>query len=257
MRKISSRRVLLAVFLVTAFVATAAAAEPLDRAAEVARHRQALDDAKVTARIDNLKILSRSGIADEALFDEIERRLLERYTSRNEEPLELDETAWLAEALGLSGLEKYRATLNKVAAGAPLEKVGKHAREAAADLEIAAKRNAAIARRYPEAQGLALEHELLYNRLRSDDRKLRKDAAKMICRSSPQAPLLYETMAERLRAGYASERDEQAVDELAWYCKALAVSGLPEHRDLVKKVAKGAGEEKLQEVAQEIVEQKR
>lgn len=239
--------------------AISASAQQLDRSAEIARYRQGLDAAETKARIDNLKNISGSGIMDEELFDEIELRLLGRYISRNDEPMYVDETSWQAKALGASGLDKYRATLKKIAMEAPLEKVRRHAAEAEANIEVFAKRNADRSKQFPEAAGLTTEQTLLYSMLRSEDRTLRKDAAKIISRTSPQIPLLFETMAERVRSGYQSVTDEQAeeVDEIAWYCIALAASAQPVHREIIKQVAKGTTSKKLFRVTTGILEKER
>ncbi len=62
--------------------------------------------------------------------------------------------------------------------------------------------------------------------LASESIKVRIDAAKYIVRYRIEDPALFETMKDRLAGGYAqNQTNHHHMDEMAWYCKAIAVSG--------------------------------
>ncbi|MCF6209258.1 MAG: hypothetical protein L3J88_03685 [Gammaproteobacteria bacterium] len=71
--------------------------------------------------------LSWKGISDPRIYDLMEAQLLHGYTERGHAIVE--QMSWLAKGLALSGLDKYRQTLEKVAAEAPSQKLKKHAKK--------------------------------------------------------------------------------------------------------------------------------
>jgi len=74
--------------------------------------------------------------------------------------------------------------------------------------------------------------------LESSDMKTRTDAAKLISRSGLTDPLLFDTIEKKLLQGYTQKQGNQKyMDEMAWYCKALASSGNPVYEETLRKVA--------------------
>jgi hypothetical protein len=74
--------------------------------------------------------------------------------------------------------------------------------------------------------------------LESGSMKTRTDAAKLISRSGLKDPVLFDAVEKRLLKGYTrNQGDHRHMDEMAWYCKALASSGNLSYEDTLRKVA--------------------
>ena len=64
-------------------------------------------------------------------------------------------------------------------------------------------------------------------------------------------PRLYARLAALLKEGYAGAVDADPVDEMAWFCKALAASGDADYRPLLQEVAAHAPTDKLKHYAEQ------
>ncbi|MEA2059522.1 MAG: hypothetical protein U9P10_03155 [Thermodesulfobacteriota bacterium] len=82
--------------------------------------------------------------------------------------------------------------------------------------------------------------------LKSERIKTRIDSAKYITRSGLIDPLLFETIKNKLLTGYIhNQTNPKHMDEMAWYCKALASSGNMAYSDTLREVARTTANEKL------------
>lgn len=90
--------------------------------------------------------------------------------------------------------------------------------------------------------------------LDSTSRSARIDAAKRINHAGLTDGLLYDKVAALLRAGYVEAVEANAVDEMAWLCKALAASGDARHQPLLEEVATRASNVKLQKYARQSID---
>ncbi len=92
--------------------------------------------------------------------------------------------------------------------------------------------------------------------LESTSRSARIDAAKRITQAGLTDGVLYDKVAALLQAGYGEAVEANAVDEMAWLCKALAASGDTRHQPLLEEVATLAPNVKLQKYARQSIDPK-
>jgi len=86
--------------------------------------------------------------------------------------------------------------------------------------------------------------------LKSPNSNDRLDASKRIFRVSLQDPEVFEMVNSILLKEYKSEpKGRQSIDELAWHCKVLSISGDEKYRDSLKEVATNAKSSKLKKHA--------
>ena len=98
------------------------------------------------------------------------------------------------------------------------------------------------------------EAAALLNGLESTSRSARIDAAKRITQAGLTDGALYAKVATLLQAGYGEAVEANAVDEMAWLCKALAASGDTRHQPLLEEVATQAPNVKLQKYARQSID---
>lgn len=98
------------------------------------------------------------------------------------------------------------------------------------------------------------EAAALMKGLESTSRGARIDAAKRITQAGLTDGALYDRVAVLLQAGYGEAVEANAVDEMAWLCKALAASGDTRHQPLLEEVATRAPNPKLQKYARQSID---
>ena len=98
------------------------------------------------------------------------------------------------------------------------------------------------------------EAAALMKGLDSTSRSARIDAAKRITQAGLTDSALYDKVAMLLQAGYGEAIEANAVDEMAWLCKALAASGDTRHQPLLEEVATQAPNVKLQKYARQSID---
>jgi len=98
------------------------------------------------------------------------------------------------------------------------------------------------------------EAAALMKGLESTSRSARIDAAKRITQAGLTDAVLYDRVAALLQAGYVEAVEANAVDEMAWLCKALAASGDTRHQPLLEEIATQAPSPKLQKYARESID---
>lgn len=219
-----------------------------DRTTEVQGYVEALQSNNIGARITALKKITNSGLSDRPLFDSVQARLLGGYGVDPGNDEGVDEVSWMCKALASSGIPDYKDTLAKVAREAPSQKVRNYAQQSLGLVDGYAERNALLSKQTAETQGLPPEVARLVSMVRAPDPRLKKDAAKVITRSSFREPRLFDAVSEELLAGVKRSEDS---DTLAWLCKALAASGDRKYRAVLEQVLQGAGDEKLRKYARQ------
>jgi hypothetical protein len=95
------------------------------------------------------------------------------------------------------------------------------------------------------------EVKALMTGLDSGSSSQRVKASKLITRSGIVDQDLYEKVAALLKAGYAEGIESDHVDEMSWLCKALAASGDPQYKTLLREIAEQAPSVKLQHYAEQ------
>ena len=228
-----------------------------DRSQEVANYISKLQSNSRQNRIEAAKRITHSGLTDPELFDLINAELLNRYQSErgaNEKTyhLHIDEMSWLCKALASSGNTSYKETLQRIADTTSNPKLKKYALQSLRLIDEYAQRNAIMVQtRYAEAD-MSPEVVRYINMLKSDDIKAKKDAAKSISRSNITDKRLFDVVNEELLKGYqVNTRDRHHTDTMAWLCKALAASRMPEYKATLRTVIATSSSPKLKKYALE------
>ncbi len=223
-----------------------------DRSAEAQALAEAFRSNSMANRIAALKKVTNSGLTDSALFEAIRARLADDYRVDPSNDKAVDEVSWMCKALASSGNPEYKELLGKVAADAPSEKVRNYAQQSRGLVDEYAERNAQLAKRSAETEGLTPEVARLVNMLRAPDFRLKKDAAKMITRGNYREPRLYAVVSDELVTGTrAGGVDKDKADMLAWLCKALAASGDAQYRATLEEIYRDAPHDTLRKYARQ------
>ncbi|EKD29151.1 MAG: hypothetical protein ACD_79C00038G0001 [uncultured bacterium] len=204
----------------------------------------ALQSHNVKARIETLKDISRSGITDVKLYDEIKDKLLKDYLSKSQGSDHIDEMSWLCKALASSGNYIYQPVLDGVSKNSPTSKLKHYAKQSMQLIDEYAKRNELLNSSNPDLAQYSKETQRHIQMLQSDIINLKRDTAKEIVRSLTNEAIVFETVRDTmLKLAVQRTHNSDEVDTISWFCKALSVSGNPEFiTDLkqVKKINKGS-----------------
>lgn len=196
-----------------------------DRSAEISSLLKGLDSTSQRQRVDAAKIISRSGLQDQALYEKIAELLKTGYRQPFEKD-HTDEMAWLCKALAASGDSQYRPLLEEVAESAPSTKLQRYARQSTELLETYAQRSQILNATEGWDPELSAEENRIVGMLKADDTGLKKEAAKMLVRQSNSKEKVFDAAAAALlQMSQNFSGDSAYVDSMAWLCKALAASG--------------------------------
>ena len=221
-----------------------------DRSAEIEEFITMLKSNNMEQRINASKRITRSGLTDPKLFDLIRDNLVNGYQSDPNNPKHIDEIAWLCKALASSGRPEYKEALKKVADTTGDAKLERYARQGMDLIDEFAKRNKIISDTKNTVPGQSPEVTRLINMLKSDNLALKRDAAKEIYRSHFTDQNLFGVVNEELLKGYQiSPYDRHHVDVMAWLCKALGASGMPEYKATLSKIVETSSSEALRKHA--------
>jgi len=219
----------------------------LDRTQEINDYIQTIQDGVLSHQILVAKKITRSGLTDAPLFDLLEKELLEGYpVASGSDPI--DYMSWLCKALASSGQERYKATLEQVAAKSTSPKLQRYAKQSLSMIEEYAARSAIINQSSEAMSDKDPAVVQLINMLSSDSLELKRDAAKKITRNTYKDMDLFETVNRELLEGYAAASDSLSLDTMAWLCKALGASGNPKYKETLLKV-RDSGSPKLHKYA--------
>ena len=194
------------------------------------------------------KELEWAGLSSPQLFDLIESNALKSLPQATDK-VTINYVAHLTYALGYSGNEKYRATIEKIIAEAPHKKLRKHAEQALQNLAVYAKLNPLIApTAWPAATHPTLGQRLA-NMLKSDNSELILLASKRVHHSQDYQPELLAQLNNVIQKNYQQPLDRDRLDAIAWATRALAGSRNLEYKPTVEKVATDASDKKLRKYA--------
>lgn len=189
-----------------------------------------------------------AGISSPKLFDLIEDITL-KTLPKSTDKATINFEAYLVLALGYSGNEKYRSTIQTVIAKAPHKKLKKYGKEALVTLPTYTKLNAIIAPKpWPENVHPSLNQRII-NMLQSDDTNLMRLGAKRVHNALNYSPELLAALNTAIEKNYASKLNGDRLDAVAWLCRALAGSREVKYKATIEKVAKSATEKKLRNYA--------
>lgn len=177
-----------------------------------------------------------SGITDEALFDQIAARLEANKTDVTSEGADLN--AYLARALGVSGLTKYDEVLAQYEKNTEAAKLAKYAHSARVHLSQFVNYNAIISKDTESAPtAVAVERTRLMNMMRSNLPALVERSARQISEKYQQDAELLSAAHETLLATYKSATTSDAADAAAWVCKILGRSQNKAYTETLNTIA--------------------
>ena len=245
------------VVLFSSSIGTSSVSAQGDRSAEVEQYINMLNSSSRHHRITAAKKISRSGLSEEKLFDMINDILLKNYKKNTRNSQQIDEMSWLCKALASSGLDKYGVSLKSVADNTQNPKLKKYALQSLNLIKQYAERNRVMTDDKHLTEGFSPELARYINMLRSEDLKLKRDAAKNIFRAAITDERLYDIVEEELLKEFgktpkkreydeyeeeveygASRKNKLQSDTISWLCKALGASGMPKYMETLEKVTK-------------------
>lgn len=216
-----------------------------DRSAEISSLVKGLDSASQRQRVDAAKIISRSGLQDQALYEKIAGLLKTGYGQPYEKD-HTDEMAWLCKALAASGDPHYRPLLEEIAESAPSTKLQRYARQSVELLETYAQRSQILNATEGWDAQLSAEENRMVGMLKSADIGLKKEAAKKLTRQSNSKEKVFDAAASALlEMSNNFSSDSAYVDSMAWLCKALAASGNKKYVAVLEQVQGNTSSVKL------------
>lgn len=196
------------------------------------------------ARIQMLKRLQWSGISDPRLYDAIEELPLREIGLAKPNRPELDDITHRIRALGYSGNEKYRPTLERLGREAANKKIRNHARKALQQLGQFKTWNEKIAQSDIATSGKSTEVATYMRMLNTNDVMVQRLAARATFHERRMDKDLLDLTAAKLRGLYAQPGlGGQALDTAAWFVKALGMSG--NYTDLLIEVNQATPYKKL------------
>ena len=240
--------ILIALFFVSLFFANLLAAD--NRSDETESFISMLNSDLQVERIKAAKLITRSGLTDQKLFDLIQDKLLAGYQENTGSNKQIDEMSWFCKALASSGNHAYIDTLRKIANTTSSSKLQKYAKQSIGLVEKYHRDNEIIGSTKNLEEGMSLEAARVKNMLTSDKLYLQKNAAKMLVRKEVTDPSLYARVNEELKKRFMMHgAGKEQIDTMSWFCKALGASGNKEYRQTLEEVKKRAPNEKLQNFA--------
>ena len=191
---------------------------------EINHYREALSSPLFEVQFSAIEPLTWSGIADPRVYDPLEDALLRDYAAPS--PGRAGELSHLVKALGLSGNEKYRATLETVARETKANRLAKYSRKALTILDQHDAWNPVILAGVEQPGPWRLDELRTYNLLMAQDPELIRAGAKNVYTRYFHHRKLLEVTLQSLQHNQARNLDDEVqVDTVNWLMKALANSG--------------------------------
>jgi hypothetical protein len=192
-----------------------------------------------------------SGISDTRLYDVIERKLLEVLPTAAEDKRAIDLVAWYSKALGASGNDKYRKTLDKVVNGGH-KKLAKYGQEGIAMLPDYKKWNPIISSTKNHLPGKSLQVNRFLNMLRSQEWDLKLLGTKRINYEKISDPDVLGVLKAEILKNYKSVTPDQ-VDTMQWMVRTLAALGAPQYLETIQEVSAKSTNNVLTKYADKII----
>jgi hypothetical protein len=238
--------------VLSVFSMTAHAFSSVDE--QIDHYLEILDGDNNADKITMLQRLQWSGLSDPRLYTEIESRVIFRGFSK---PVSKEATGLLAHqirALGYSGNEQYRSTLENIRDESKNSKLKRHAEKALSQLDDFKRWNQLIQQSDIDTEGKSAEVANYMKMLTVDDVSVQRMAARAIYWEKQQDSDLQALTAEKLKSVYLEAGlDGQAQDTAAWFCKALGQSGNPEYLELLKEVNKNTPHRKIKKHSLKVI----
>lgn len=190
-----------------------------------------------------------AGVSDPRVYDLIEKNLLASYKQINDR-YDTNYVAWLSRGLAFSGQEKYRATLQEVAANGGHRGVRNHAAKALDELDNYKRWNPILGNRAGYVAGKSDEVNRLGAMLRSNEKGLQRAAASRIHFGQLYDGWLLGTLEQTVKPTLGTDwQEKEDIDAVAWMLRALAGPGKPEYRATLEQAANGAASDKVRKYA--------
>jgi hypothetical protein len=220
-----------------------------DRSKEISQLIAGIESTSWTQRVNSAKIITRSGLQDQVLYQKVADLLKAGY-SREYEKNHTDEMAWMCKALAASGDPGYRSLLNEVAVKAPNAKLRKYAKQSSGLIDQYARRSKILSAADDWDVQLTATENRLVSMLKSDNIGLRREAAKTIARTVDIHEKVFSVTAATLTGMSKDFRPTNLyVDTMAWLCKALASSKDAKYVEVLERVIDTTRSSKLRNYA--------
>ena len=188
------------------------------------------------------------GLSDPALFDIIEKRLVES-AAKNDSQLN-NLVAWQSRALAFSGNEKYLNTLQQIVDTTTIEKIATVVSESIVLLHQYKRWNPVITSGLDAVSEDKIDETRIRNALASGQPGLAALAAPIFYRQYRDNAELLDLAQQALLKDYQLEGDVSLkITDYAYFCRALGESGSPQYLDTLKAVATNAVNEKVRAYA--------
>eukprot|EP00764_Aduncisulcus_paluster_P015007 gnl/Carplike_NY0171/9331_a13021_145.p1 GENE.gnl/Carplike_NY0171/9331_a13021_145~~gnl/Carplike_NY0171/9331_a13021_145.p1 ORF type:complete len:248 (-),score=7.83 gnl/Carplike_NY0171/9331_a13021_145:135-878(-) len=202
------------------------------------------------AQVRMLDRLEWSGLSDPLLFDRLEEAVLGVALKENISRNEIKLSAHTIKALGYSGQEKYRESINQIREKTSSSKLSRYAGLAAEDLNKFAQWHAQINQVDMALEGGSIEVTIYMKMLNIHDIQLNKLAARAIFHERRTDSDLLALAADKLQHYYLDPSlDSEGQDAAAWLCKAIGQSGNVAYSDFLNEVALNSPHRKIQKYA--------
>lgn len=193
--------------------------------------------------------LAWAGVSDPKVFDQIEQQVIAKAEMGRTDRNVKNEVGLYIQALGFSGQDKYRPTLNRFVSDSVYKR---YARNALDDLPDYKKWNAIISNRAAYNPAYSDEVNRVLLMLRSDDFELKKIGAKRVYFKNKDQVLL-DTLAEQIRSSYMITGAPRN-DTIAWMLKALGSVKQEKYRPVFEEVIANAPDKKIVKYARQALE---
>ncbi|ROQ25986.1 hypothetical protein [Gallaecimonas pentaromativorans] len=188
-------------------------------------------------RIDTDKSLLKVWLYSDALYGLVQKQVLDNYQSSD--PAAIEEATWAAKALALSGLEKYRPTVQLVADKGATEALQKYAKRYLLQMDYHSRLAKQIHDVSTMDPSLDWRGNQLSNMLRTGDDDQRMYAIKDIARNYGTNPYLLAQLSHILdtEARISRFRFQKQDNFYAWICRILGKSGNKSYQPLLEDIA--------------------
>jgi hypothetical protein len=215
---------------------------------EVTQLKAQFERANATNARQMVQQLNWSGIQDETMYDIVEVKLRESYLDRDRDRIEY--SSWLVKGLAVSGLTKYDAIMQEIAASDAHGKLKKHNKKAIERLKDYVTWAPIIGKDLDSATTASeLRIMRVNNLLTSGHSELIREGAKIVYRDLPIDQAMQDQVEQVLLATHDKPADRVHVDAMAWLCKSLAQSGDPKYAATLQEIAANTPEKKLRKHA--------
>lgn len=218
---------------------------------EAESYLNAFESSAISLRKDKAELIVYSGITDDAVFDKIEKLLLQDFNQNTRSGAWVDYVAWMTKALASSGNEKYRQTIEKIITEANNGKVKKYGRIALKMLDQY-KQWKPLLNKDTDIKFDDPMHKYYYNMLRSNDFELMAIGGKRVFWEKIYKRELVDALNEAILKNYNKvPNDGDLIDGFAWMIRALgnAGAGADKYKNTLREVAENANNRKIKKYA--------